>query len=68
MIYTADFYLLNFEQAQTFVLGNDLSSLVAVLVNREAIGIKPKLFGYLKWVESCWKFKSSWYILYFYYD
>lgn len=52
VIYTADFYLLNFEQAQTLVLGNDLSGLVAVLVNRESIGIKPKLFGYLKWIES----------------
>lgn len=50
--YTADFYLLYFEQAQTLVLGNDLSGLVAVLVNRESIGIKPKLFGYLEWVES----------------
>lgn len=52
MTNTADFYLLNFEQAQTLVLGNDLSGLVAVLVNRESIGIKPKLFGYLKRVES----------------
>lgn len=48
---TADFNLLNFEQAQTLVLGNDLSGLVAVLVNRKSVGIKPKLFGYLKWEE-----------------
>lgn len=43
-----DFYLLNFEQAQTLVLGDDLSGLVTILVNRESVGIKPKLFGYLK--------------------
>lgn len=48
MIWAADFYLLNFEQAQTLVLGDDLSGLVAVLVNRESVGVKPKLFGYLK--------------------
>lgn len=45
---TVDFDLLDFEQAQTLVLGNNLSGLVAVLVNRESVGVKPKLFGYLK--------------------
>ncbi len=39
--------LLDLKQAQSFVLWKDLSSLVAVQVNRKPVGIEPKLFGYL---------------------
>lgn len=48
MLNTVCFYLLDFKQAQSFVLGKDLSGLVAVQVNRKAIGIEPELFGYLR--------------------
>lgn len=47
-------YLLDFKQAESFVLGNDLSGLVAVQVNREAVGIETKLFGYLTQKNARW--------------
>lgn len=41
------FHSLDLEQAEGFVLGEDLSGLVAVQINRKPIGIEPKLFGHL---------------------
>lgn len=41
------FYSLDLEQVEGFVLGKDLSGLVAVQVHRKTIGIEPKLFGHL---------------------
>lgn len=41
-------HLLDFKQAQSFVLGKDLTGLVAIQVNGKAIGIEPELFGYLR--------------------
>lgn len=48
MVNAVCFYLLDLKQAQSFVLGKDLSGLVAVQVNRKPIGIEPKLFGHLR--------------------
>lgn len=49
------FHSLDLEQAEGFVLGEDLSGLVAVQINRKPVGIEPKLFGHL-WEQWTTKF------------
>lgn len=43
-----DLHLLDFQKAQSFVLREDLSGLVAVQVHREAVGAEAKLLADLK--------------------